>query len=213
MDAFLQCFQLVRVLLAPCVEVLCHLAGESRELRVLENRGFDRGLLDRKRGIARAAWMEESCFQIGAHVPIGFQRVDVGLGDAAAQMSLDVLPVLGLLAVDIAREVEVVVVLLDLGERHGARITRNIERLGKSIDNLVDILGAESVLRPVLHEALRGVDHEDAPARLSVLLVHHHNARGDARAIKEIGGQADDAFDVALADKVLADVGLGITAK
>jgi hypothetical protein len=70
-----------------------------------------------------------------------------------------------------------------------------------------------SVLGAVLHEALAGVNHEDALAVVGVFLVEDDDAGGDAGAIEQVGGQADDALDVALADEVLADVTLGIAAK
>ena len=77
----------------------------------------------------------------------------------------------------------------------------------------MDVLGAEAVLVAVLDEAFGGVDHEDALAGGGVLLVEHDDAGGDAGAVEEIGGQADDALDVAPADDVAADVGLGIAAE
>ena len=77
----------------------------------------------------------------------------------------------------------------------------------------MDVLSAEAVLGAVLHEARAGVDHEDALAGLGVLLVDDDDAGGDAGAVEEVGGQADDALDVALADEVAADVGLGIAAE
>src|SRR5258708_2411475 len=45
---------------------------------------------------------------------------------------------------------------------------------------------------------------------MGLLFVYDDNARRDARAVKQIWGQADDALDIALADEVTADVGLGI---
>ena len=77
----------------------------------------------------------------------------------------------------------------------------------------MDVLGAQAVLGAVLHEALAGVDHEDALAGVGVFLVDDDDAGGDAGAVKEVGGQADDALDVALADEVAADVGLGVAAE
>ena len=72
---------------------------------------------------------------------------------------------------------------------------------------------AQAVLRAVLHEAAAGVDHEDALAGLGVRLVDHHDAGGDAGAVEEVRGQADDALDVALAHERAADVGLGVAAE
>ena len=59
----------------------------------------------------------------------------------------------------------------------------------------MDVLGAQPVLVAVLHEALAGVDHEDAGAGVGILLVDNDDAGGDARAVEEVGGQADDALD------------------
>ena len=66
---------------------------------------------------------------------------------------------------------------------------------------------------PSLHEAAVGVDHEDPPAGLGVLLVDDHDAGGDAGAIEQVDWHADDALDVALADKGAAGIGLGIAAE
>lgn len=47
---------------------------------------------------------------------VACQGIDITGGDAAAQVAGDVLHVLGRLAVDVARQVQVVIVLLDLRE-------------------------------------------------------------------------------------------------
>ncbi len=62
----------------------------------------------------------------------------------------------------------------------------------------MDVLFAQAVLVTVLDEALGGVDHEHTFAGGGVLLVEHENAGGDAGAVEEIGGQADDALQNAL---------------
>ena len=85
--------------------------------------------------------------------------------------------------------------------------------LVEDIHDLVNILRAQAVLGTILHVARAGVDHEDALARLRILLVDDHDAGGDARAIKQIGWQTDDALDVALAHERAADVGFGIAAE
>src|SRR5213593_3030593 len=53
-------------------------------------------------------------------------------------------------------------------------------------------------------------DHEDALAAGGVLLVEHHDAGGNAGAVEEVGGQADDALEIPGADEPLADRGLRI---
>jgi hypothetical protein len=82
---------------------------------------------------------------------------------------LDVLQVLRLGAVDVARDVQVVVVGLDLGQGHHARSTGHLELAVEGVHDLVDVLVAQAVLVAVLHEAPAGVDHEDARAALGVL--------------------------------------------
>jgi hypothetical protein len=77
----------------------------------------------------------------------------------------------------------------------------------------VDVLLAETVFVAVLPKTLRGIDHEDAFASLGVLLVHEDDAGWDAGAVKEIRGQADDAFDDAALDEIPADDAFGIPAK
>ena len=74
----------------------------------------------------------------------------------------------------------------------------------------MDVLLAQAVLVAVLDEALGGVDHEDALAGGGVLLVEHQDAGGDAGAVEEVGGQADDALEVAGADELPADDGLDV---
>ena len=46
-----------------------------------------------------------------------------------------------------------------------------------------------------------------------MFLVNDDDAGGDARAIEQVGGQTDDALDVALADEVAADLRFGIAAE
>ena len=113
-------------------------------------------------------------------------------------MRLDILKVFWFGAVDIARNIEVEVVLRDLRERNHARIFVDLGLLRESIDDLMDILGTQAVLIAVLHEAFRGIDHEDAGTRVGVLLVEHDDAGGNAGAIKQVWRQADDALDKAL---------------
>ena len=125
----------------------------------------------------------------------------------------DVLDVFGLLAVDVARQVEVELVALDLLEGNHARIFLQLQPLVEDVHDLVNIPGAQAVLGTVLHEPAAGVDHEDAFSGLGIPLVDDDDAGGDARAIEQVGGQADDALDVALADQRAADVGFGIAAE
>ena len=74
----------------------------------------------------------------------------------------------------------------------------------EDVDDLVDVLRAKPLLGAVFHQSVAGVDHEDAAPGCRAFFVDHHDARGDARAIEEVGGQADDALDVAALQDLLA---------
>src|ERR1035437_5223161 len=125
---------------------------------------------------------------------------------------MEVLEILGFGRVDVARDVEVEVVLRvgDLGGWHHTRVAVDLNLLVEDDDDLVQVLASEPILGAVLREALGGVDHEDASSSLSVLLVAHHDARRHSSAVKEIGWQADDSLDVSPLDQRLANRGLGV---
>jgi len=110
-------------------------------------------------------------------------------------------------------QVEVVLRVADLGQRHYARILGHLDLFVEDVDDAVNVLVAQAVLVAVLHEAFAGVDHEDASAGGGMLLVEHQDAGRDAGAIEQVGRQADDALDVAAADDILADGCLGVAAE
>ena len=192
------------------VEVF-HLVDEGGKLRVLINSGLDGLFAHRKVEVAGAVFFEQCLAQAGAYLPVALQGIDVSGGDAAAQVAVDILDVFGLLAVDVARDVEVEVVLVfDFVQRHHAGVLWIVlQALVEGIDDFVDVLIPQAVFVAVLDETLAGVDHEDALAVMRILLVDDDDAGGDAGAVEQVGGQADDAFDVTLADQVAANIGLG----
>jgi hypothetical protein len=153
---------------------------ERGELSVSEDGGPHLGDRELQLAVAGAvALFEQRGANAGKDFPIGFQSyrvINIALGNAAAQMAVDVLQVLRLGAVDVTREVEVVVVLrvgdfLDWHHAGVARITFILS--GKDIYDAMDVLLAEAVFRAVLHEALGGVDHQDAFADGCIRLVEH----------------------------------------
>ena len=160
--------------------------------------------------IAGAQVGKQGGTQFGADLPVVAEGVEVTGRDAAVEVGTDVLDVLGLLGVDVAGEVEVVVVFLDLGVGDEAGIAGVLLGVGEHIDDLVQVAFAEAVFGAVLHKALGGVDHEDGLAGGGVLLVEDEDAGGDAGAVKEIGGQADDAANDAALDEVFADHALSV---
>ena len=101
-------------------------------------------------------------------------------------MTVNILQVLWLGTVDVARQVEIEVVLWvgDLVDRHHPGVARDVDLLRKRIDNPVDVLLTQPVLGTVLSEPPGGVDHEHALACSGVFLVKHDDAGGDARAVE-----------------------------
>lgn len=133
------------------------------------------------------------------------------------RMSLDVLNILGLLTVNVTRDIEIEVVLLDLLDTHHAGVFGYLQPLVEDIDDLVQVAVTQAVLVAIFQVATAGVHHEDpvgARRALPVpLLVDDDDAGGNTSAIEQVGRQTDDPFDIALANEVFADVGLGITTK
>ncbi len=168
-----------------------------------------------QRAVALAQGREQARADAGENGPVFGEGVDVPVGDAAMQMRLDVLQILRLSAVNVAGQVEVEIVfgIADLRQRHHAGIARDFGLSGEGVHDLVDVLFAKPVLIAVLDEPFGGVDEEDAFAGGGVLFVQHDDAGGDAGAVEEVGWKADDCFDQAAGEQVLADDGLRVAAK
>ena len=80
--------------------------------------------------IVIAERMEEGGFEAGENGPVWFEGSDVAVGDAAVQVAGDVLKVFWLLAVNVARQVEVELVVLDLGEADQAGVLGDCRAAG-----------------------------------------------------------------------------------
>ena len=183
-------FQARGVGFLPFGEQLGHGFIESGELGVAEDGRLDVSGGDFQLAVAgTVGLLEQRGADGGDDLPVGFERVNVAVRDAAVEMGVDVLNVLRFGAVDVAREVEVEVVLrvTDLGERDHAGVAGDFELAGEGVHDPVDVLGAEPVLVAVLDEALGGIDHEDALASMSMFLVQHKDASGDAGAVEQVG--------------------------
>jgi hypothetical protein len=125
--------------LAPFVEQGFDLAAEALEFRVSEDglAHFGHGLAQPR--VAGALGLEQDAAQAGHFLPVGGESVDVAFGDTAVQVRVDVVQVFRCAAVDVAWQVEVVVVLLagDLVQRHHAGIARHVHALAEGIDDAV----------------------------------------------------------------------------
>ena len=187
---------------------------EGSELVVAEDGGLDLRRRDAELAVAAMGrFLEESGAHAGDDIPVGMEGVEIALGDAAAQVGGEVLDVLGLGAVDVAGQVEIVVVFRigDFRDRDHAGIAGDIALAGEGVHDAVDVLLAEAVLGAVFPKALAGINHEDAFAGLGMLLVDDDDAGRNPGAVEEVRRQADDALDEAALDDVLANRRLGIS--
>lgn len=134
--------------------------------------------------------------------------INITAGNASSKMGVEIVEVFRFRGVDIARDVEVEIVGWAGNFRYGnhARIARQLRLLVEHIHDLVNVLRAEPVLVTVLDEACAAINHEDASTRVGVLLVNNDDAGGNSRAIKQVWRQADDAFNQAVFDEILADL-------
>ena len=175
-------------LFAPVGKKRIHALDEGNELRMLVNGGLDGRLGHGQIKIAGEVGFEQRLPELRANGPVTCQRIHIRRGDSAAQVALDVLNVLALLAVYVARDVEVELVPLDLLERDHTRVFCKLQALIEDIHDLVDVPGAQAVLVAVFHVARAGVNHENAFPAVGVFLINDNDASGDAGAVKEVCG-------------------------
>lgn len=139
---------------APLFEMRFQSGDEAGKLRVAVDQRLDLGGRGAECGVAGTGRLEEGGAEFGADVPVVVKGIDVAVGDAAEEVAADVLDVLGLLGVDVAGQVEIEVVFLDLIQRDEAGVAGVLLGIGEDIDDLVQVALAEAVLVAVLDEAL-----------------------------------------------------------
>ena len=128
-------------LLPPLGKHGVHACDEGDELRVLVDGGLDGGLVHGEVEVTGAIRLEQDLPELRADGPGALEGIDIVGGNTALQVPLDILEVFRRLAVDVARKVEVEIVLLDLLEGNHARVFRGFEPLLISTIRR-DVLGA-----------------------------------------------------------------------
>ena len=109
MAVFCEAFQFRCVGLFPLCKELLHACLEAGEFRVAEDGGLDISCVEVR--IARVfAWAKETGTKRGHDFPVAAERVDIAIRDTATEVGVDVLEVFWFSAIDVAGEVEIVVV-------------------------------------------------------------------------------------------------------
>src|SRR5659263_5512 len=106
----------------PVSEMHIHSCYESCKLGMLVDSGFDGCLFHGKIHITRAFLFEQGLPELRADIPVALKCIYISRGNASMQVAFDILKVLSLLAVDIAREVEVELVFLDFLQADHPRV-------------------------------------------------------------------------------------------
>src|SRR5439155_19772756 len=115
-----------------------HAGNEGSELGVLIDGGLDSRLLHSEVEVAGATFLKQCVTELRTDGPVALECIDIGLRDPALQVTRDVLEVLGYLAVDVARQIEIEVVLLNLLEGDHPRVLRDFELLVEDVHDLVN---------------------------------------------------------------------------
>ena len=82
--------------------------------------------------------------------------------------------------------------------------------VGKEPDYALNVFGSKVVVVRYFDKHLRSVDEEGVV--VAFCFFEHHDASGDAGAKEEVDGKLDDAVDVVVIHKILADLTLGASA-
>src|SRR6266540_6223504 len=99
---------------SPCGKDGQHALGKGSEFRSPENGGLHLMCRDASAAVPSAAvCLEEYRAQGRKHLPIAFQCVDVAVRDTTIQVGIEIVQIFGFAAIDVAWEVEVVVVRFD----------------------------------------------------------------------------------------------------
>ena len=141
---------------------------------------------------------EKGGFQVRGNLPKHGQGINIALGDSALQMRRHILRERVVRLLNVTRNIQIPAVLFeDFIVPHKPRISRYAFLIVERADNLFNVLFPEAVFISVLLISPAGVNHENAVSGFRVLLVDNHDTGRDSRPVKEIRGEADNAFNPA----------------
>ena len=112
---------------------------------------------------------------------------------------------------DVARDVEIILVLFYLGISDQATEVRLRSSLCPSISNTLDVLLAEAVFRAIFVEAIFCVNHKDAFRVVLIWFIQDDDASRNASSVEEVCRKTDDAFDHVALDEALAELGFCVS--
>src|SRR5699024_5975219 len=104
---------------------------------------------------------------------------------------------------DVARDVQVVVVGADLIARHDSCEVLDVAARMGSINDALDVSGAQEVVLAVFNKALGCVNKQHVI--VAALFLEHHDDGRNASAVEDRTWQANDGIDVVGLDKACAD--------
>src|SRR5579871_3692312 len=153
--------------------------------------------------------MDAQLLEVARHLALHVGQFVLQPIDLLLQRShVDLLFRLG--GVHVARNVEVVLVILDLRVRGEVRVLVDFSARAVRVDHLLNVLIGHEVLRFAGRELLAGVNEEDVSADLvrTALLarpVEDQDGDGYTRGREQIGGQTDHSVEQVLFDEGLTD--------
>ena len=122
------------------------------------------------------------------------------------KMCLNVMLNLGILWLDISRNIQVVVVAHNLVPFHQSAIVADGLLCVPSIHDPFDVLLSQTVFRAVFLEAILRIDEEDTLTAVLVLFIDDDDGCRNTCTKENVWRQSDDTFDIVLLDDMLADV-------
>ncbi len=148
--------------------------------------------------------MEQQRTQPGVVVEVRGQQVDLTERNAAVQVCPDVVRFRRRGVIDVAADVEVEFLPLQFLDRHFPGVFCYAQPVAVDVGDLLDVFGPQRVLVLAFLVFPVGVDEEHAPTLGRIVLVDDQHAGRNARAVEQTGRQADDRFEVAILDELLA---------